>query len=243
MAFHYDEKIYNKQSAREVVPLVLDLLQPASVIDVGCGLGTWLAVFEELGVKDILGIDGSDTASEQLEIPKEKFIPADLTQPLQISRRFDLVVCLEVAEHLPGTAAEAFIGTLTSLGDTILFSAAIPGQGGQEHINEQWPEYWQEKFLKHNYKFYDLIRERIWGNDKVEWWYRQNTFLVSKKDFGQNHKNKVTPYVHPELLKLKVAQLNQLEKLQRRIEDFEQGKVGVQIGFDVLKKAVQRKIK
>ena len=63
----------------------------------------------------------------------------DLAQPLQIDRRFDLALSLEVAEHLPPECGSEFVQTLTDLSSVILFSAAIPFQGGTDHLNEQWP--------------------------------------------------------------------------------------------------------
>lgn len=179
----YSESFYQRhqdgmrRSAREVVPLVMDLVRPASVIDVGCGIGTWLSVFRETGVEDIFGIDGDWVEKSQLEIPGDKFLAADLAKPLRIERHFDLVVSLEVAEHLPGSRAEGFIDSLTSLGPVVLFSAAIPHQGGRNHINEQWPEYWLSHFQARGYVVIDAFRKRIWQNDNVEWWYAQNTLL------------------------------------------------------------------
>ena len=179
----YSEGFYQRhqdgmrRSAREVVPLVMDLVRPTSVIDVGCGVGTWLSVFRETGVEDIFGIDGDWVEKSQLEIPGDRFLAADLAKPFLIERQFDLVVSLEVAEHLPGSRAEAFVDSLTSLGPVVLFSAAIPHQGGRNHVNEQWPEYWFSHFQARGYVVLDSLRKRIWQNDNVEWWYAQNTFL------------------------------------------------------------------
>src|SRR5436309_14636146 len=128
----------SRQSAEAIVPLVFALLKPQSVIDVGCGLGTWLSVFEEFGVKDVFGIDGDHVDRSMLQISNERFTAFDLKKPIQIDRRFDLVVSLEVAEHLPKDCAKTFVHSLTRLGPVILFSAAIPFQGGRAHLNEQW---------------------------------------------------------------------------------------------------------
>lgn len=139
----YDERFFEelregaRSSARAVVPLVMRMLAPASVVDVGCGLGTWLAVFAENGISDFLGIDGSYVDPLRLEIPRGRFLPHDLSTPLRLDRRFDLAVSLEVAEHLPGSAAETCVGSLAELAPLVLFSAAIPFQGGTNHVNEQ----------------------------------------------------------------------------------------------------------
>jgi SAM-dependent methyltransferase len=239
----HDAKIHNSMAPREVVPLVMDIVRPKSVVDVGCGLGTWLTVFEENGIKEITGVDGEYVDRSQLHISSDNFIAADLVQPFRLPKKFDLVISLEVAEHLPESAAETFVQTLTSLGDTVLFSAAVPGQGGQNHLNEQWPEYWNDKFEQYGFCFFDIIRDKIWYNDRVDFWYRQNIFLVSSRKLVEKYQPTILSRVHPDLLKLKVSQLDLIKRLQQRIEDFEQGIVGVQTGFDIFKKAVQRKMK
>jgi len=174
------------RSARQIVPLVLDLIHPLSVIDIGCGTGTWLSVFKELGVTDILGIDGDHIAEELLEIPRESFTAVDLRKTLQVQRTFDLVMSLEVAEHLPPEAAEDFVHKLTQFGPVILFSAAIPFQGGTNHLNEQWPDYWAHHFAALGYVAVDAIRPRVWQDESVEFWYAQNTLLFVQRDYLVN---------------------------------------------------------
>jgi SAM-dependent methyltransferase len=169
-------------SARVVVPLVRELVGPESVIDVGCGTGAWLAAFREAGIDDVVGVDGSTVDLEMLQIPRERFRVHDLEEPLELERRFDLVMSLEVAEHLPEAAAETFVASLVGLGSVILFSAAIPGQGGVHHVNEQWPDYWAERFAAHGYVPVDCVRRRIWSEDGVAWWYAQNILLFVARD-------------------------------------------------------------
>ena len=125
------------KSADAVTSRVFRLLPVTSVLDIGCGRGTWLAQWKTLGVTDILGVDGSYVSAESLVIPPANFRAADLCRPLELGRRFDLVQSLEVAEHLPAAAADTLVSTLTRHGDIVLFSAARPGQGGESHLNEQ----------------------------------------------------------------------------------------------------------
>jgi hypothetical protein len=176
-----------RRSAEIIVPILVDLLHPGSVIDVGCGLGVWLAVFRDHGVEDVWGMDGPHVEARFLEIPPERFLPTDLRQPVRLPRPFDLVVSLEVAEHLPLNCATAFVESLTALGPVVLFSAAIPHQGGVEHLNEQWPEYWAALFGKHGYVVVDAIRSRIWSTGGIAFWYRQNTLIFATEEVLSAH--------------------------------------------------------
>ena len=169
-------------SAEVIVPLVLELTGARSVVDVGCGTGTWLSAFEERGVDDYIGIDGPHVESEALRIPEDRFHARNLEHSFRMERRFDLVVSLEVAEHLAEGAAPEFIESLTRLGSLVLFSAAIPFQGGAHHVNEQWPDYWAGLFGKHGFVPVDCIRRRVWDDDRVEWWYAQNTLLFASPE-------------------------------------------------------------
>jgi SAM-dependent methyltransferase len=170
----------SRASAREVVPLILDLLGVRSVVDVGCGTGLWLAAFREHGVEDVIGVDAEDVPLEALQIPHDRFRQADLAQPLRLPRTFDLAISLEVAEHLPPEAAEGFIESLVRLAPLVVFSAAVPLQGGFRHLNEQWPDYWAEKFAHRGYVPHDVIRPHIWTNPRVAWWYSQNMLLYAR---------------------------------------------------------------
>jgi hypothetical protein len=88
---------------------------------------------------------------------------------------------LQRAEHLPATAAEEFVRSLARHGDAILFSAAIPHQGGAGHVNEQWPDYWAELFRRAGFAVYDWLRPRVWGNEQVAWWHAQNSLLFVRE--------------------------------------------------------------
>jgi len=209
-AFFATQKVRSLQSAREVVPVLTDLVKPTSVIDVGCATGTWLSVFRKLGVENVLGIDGAWVGHDLLEIPREQFIEHDLTQPLQLSRQFDLALSLEVAEHLPESAADSFINTLTQLAPVVAFSAAIPFQGGNHHVNEQWQSYWADKFKQRKYVALDCVRPVIWNNANIVIWYRQNLLVYVHRDhllrtphleeLYQQSAAKQIDVVHPEYL-------------------------------------------
>lgn len=165
------------ESAKIIVPRVLQLFPSSSVVDVGCGIGTWLKSFEENGIVDYVGIDGDYVPRGQMEIAPDKFRSADLTAPISFERRFDLACSLEVAEHLPESSAKAFVAALVQAAPVVLFSAAIPLQGGASHVNERWQEYWASLFAAHGYVAVDCVRPGVWGDERVAWWYRQNILI------------------------------------------------------------------
>lgn len=193
MPVPYDERFFeeieegSQRSAQEVVPLVLEIIQPKSIIDVGCGTGTWLSVFRDHGVEDIWGIDGDYVSKQMLHIPEERYLTLDLRQPARLERQFDLVVSLEVGEHLPTEVADTFVDSLVGLGPVVLFSAAIPFQVGTNHINTQWPEYWVALFERRGYLVIDALRKRIWQNGKVKYWYAQNMLLFARNNYIEAH--------------------------------------------------------
>lgn len=211
----YDENFYRAQkdasykSAMEVLQVVSKFIYPRSVIDIGCGVGTWLFAWKKYGV-DIYGIDGDYVDRSQLFIDEKMFHPANLEERIKLERRFDLAMTLEVAEHLTPARADSFVEDLTRLSDVILFSAAIPAQGGTNHVNEQWQSYWAQKFLNLDYVGIDCIRPAIWMKENVCVWYRQNTLLYAKsselyrypklQDFYFKHRDAtIFETIHPEM--------------------------------------------
>ena len=195
-AFFDETQFTSLRSAQEVVPLILDLLEVKNVIDIGCGTGAWLSVFEQFGVSRVLGIDNASLNGAKLQIKENQILKHDLLKTLELANdeRFDLVTCLEVAEHLPASCAKQIVDNLTSLGSVVLFSAAIPHQGGTNHINEQWPEYWAKLFAEQGYRVVDCLRAKIWQNDNVAYWYAQNLLLYVKEDDLAKYP-KLEPYV------------------------------------------------
>lgn len=188
----YNPAFYDQQadasalSASVMLDCLFERFRPSSVVDVGCGIGTWLGVCREMGIGDVVGIDGDYVVRDRLRIPAALFAPADVTDPADVAaksggRRFDLAISLEVAEHLPQSEAGRFVRTLTELSDRVLFSAAIPYQGGTNHIHENWQEHWAILFRAAGYEVVDLFRARLWGDRRVAFWYRQNAFLFVRK--------------------------------------------------------------
>lgn len=227
----HDTGNHNKRAARIVLPEVMKIHPFKSVIDVGCGLGTWAAVAKELGAEKILGVDGDYVNRSLLAISNEEFVSHDLTKKYESDEKFDLAICLEVGEHLPEKSAKDLVHTLTHHADTVLFSAAIIGQDGYKHINEQYYPYWQKLFAEKGYKFYDVLRPKFWWNEEVDVWYRQNMFLVSKQRFDYNGDDLITGF-HPQLFHGVKNQYDQLKA----------GKAGLKASFAVLSNAVKVKL-
>lgn len=174
---HHEHHGARLRCARKVLGPVLAAMRPCSVLDVGCGLGVWLQAAGEQGVHDVLGLEGEWIDRGLLHIPARCFRVVDLAQPFELGRRFDLCVSLEVAEHLPPASAAGFVTSLVRHADAVLFSAAIPGQGGNGHINEQFQDVWARRFAEHDYVAVDLVRPRVWLDADVFWWLQQNTVL------------------------------------------------------------------
>src|SRR3989344_992589 len=182
-AFFDEMQDTNLSSARTVVPRVMELVNPRSVVDIGCGEGLWLKAFQEVGVATVQGFDGPWVKKEHLAISSESFTVADLKQLVVLNKQFDLSVCLEVAEHLPDVAADTLVKSLTAAAPVVLFSAAIPLQGGSHHINEQWPSYWAEKFAAEGYVPVDAIRRHVWDDTRVSFFYAQNILLFVNRTY------------------------------------------------------------
>lgn len=185
MSTLYGARFYDGQqdrsdtSARVVAPFLVAELEPATVLDVGCGAGRWCAEFERLGV-EAYGIDGPWVDAARFALTPDRFTAFDFGaaempfRPALPRRRFDLVTTFEFLEHVNPDRAEALVDFLTSLSDCVVAGAATPGQGGTGHVNEQWPSYWGELFARRGFQAYDFIRPAIWAAEGVQPWYLQN---------------------------------------------------------------------
>lgn len=188
-AYLYDTEFYKGQMAGSVrsafkyVDLLAPLFQPASVVDMGCGRGTWLKAFKERGATRLVGYDGSWNNQANMVDSTIEFRSADLNKRIPNEQtRFDLAMSLEVAEHLQPPSSEEFVRSLTGLADVVLFGAAFTDQGGTSHINEQPHSFWAGHFARFEYAPFDLFRPVFWADQDIEYWYRQNTFLYVKKN-------------------------------------------------------------
>ncbi len=204
--YEYSEEFYNnikkiKLDEEEVIPYVLEKLHPQSVVDFGCGEGNWLAEIKRIDQNVIiLGLDGDYIKNDRLAIATNEFKPVDLRQRIELNRKYDLAMSLEVAEHLEEEYADTFVDNITRASDRILFSAAIPGQGGVHHVNEQWQSYWIDRFAKRGYGVDFSFRKQFWNNPNINSWRRQNLLFFSKEIKVNHEYEGVVDVVHPMML-------------------------------------------
>ena len=220
----YDENFYRSikdssyLSALNIAPIVIDLIHPKTMVDIGCGVGTWTRAFRDLGV-DAYGVDGDYVDKSQLMIDEKFFLPWNLENRFDLTQKFDLAITIEVAEHLTPARAETFVEDLTKSSDVILFSAAISGQGGTNHINEQFQDYWKKIFEKYGFVAIDYLRPKIWNNDRIGVYHRQNIFFYVRlselfkyprlmKYYLDHQEDQIMNIVHPVLFIMRTQQFN-----------------------------------
>lgn len=182
----YDDVFYAEQrdgslrSAEVMLPFVIELTGATSLVDVGCGVGGWLSVARAHGVERVRGFDGDYVNRAWLRIPQDDFQARDLTQPISSDETFDLAMSLEVAEHLPASRAASFVADLCALAPVVFFSAAQPHQGGTDHINEQYLDFWVPLFEKQGFELIDCCRPRFWDEAGIEYYYGQNGVIFAR---------------------------------------------------------------
>ena len=233
-AFFEGQEGASLASAETVLGRVLSILRPGRILDIGCGTGPWMRAALDLGVPEVLGVDGDYVDRTKLLVPPEFFVSGNLaTQSIRdvigarASPSFDLVLCLEVAEHLPFHRAPTLIRDLTSFADVVLFSAAVPFQFGTQHVNEQWPEFWSILFRAEGFSCFDCLRPFLWAEPKVDWWYAQNALIFARD--GSHAATLLPPasrvegrglsIVHPENLLINLLTLPRRFRLQAFAEE------------------------
>lgn len=239
----YNSEFYEQRhnntlySAQTILDYTLSQLYSIkSAIDFGCGVGTWLSVLQENNIT-VSGIDGPWVPQQYLKISVDDFHVYDIEKALDDRNSglwnippADFLISLEVAEHIKASLADNFVDFIATHCQYALFSAAIPGQTGDGHVNEQWPSYWAAKFLNKGFLMLDVIRKNIWADDKIPFWYRQNCFLLiqmEKVDIDR-YKNgdrvgRWSDIVHPEQFKfiyemLSVPHVSLAQKIKNKFK-------------------------
>ena len=229
----YDNRFYSQfaetglRSALRVLKIVFNHLQPQSVIDLGCGRGAWLRAAEILGSEQLTGVEGPWVSQDQLLTKQASLITADLeTEFATLSGNYDLCICLEVAEHLRPEVTGEFVNTITSLSPVVLFSAAIPYQGGTDHKNEKWQCYWVDRFEERGFDCFDIFRPELWDDETVDWWYRQNAFLIVSRDNSGLNRVRLKQAERPIY---NVVHPANIDNFARKLEFYTQNKLGCSI--------------
>jgi SAM-dependent methyltransferase len=210
----YNQEFYRTRDASTVyfatrlAKLITGFFAPSSAIDLGCGVGTVLLQLKKIGCSQILGLEGPWVDVSNLVIDQREFRHTDLTRPLEIGEIFDVAMSLEVAEHLDEKHSDTFVDSLCRLSDRIIFGAAIPYQGGVNHLNERWQSYWALKFVDRGYRAFDAIRPALWNDELVPFWYRQNTIVYLKDSVVASY---------PFLAQFEVTEMSLLDRVHPKL--------------------------
>lgn len=205
----YDSEFYNMiteiiPDEKQIIPYVLKMTEPTSVVDFGCGEGRWLREVKRNDANiEVLGLDGYYVNQDRLLISQDEFRSVDLREKVELPKKYDLAISTEVAEHIEEEFIDIFLNNLAGASDTILFSAAIPGQGGEHHVNEQWQSYWVKKFKDRGYEADVSIRDYFWNDERVNCWRRQNLLMFYKHSGARGH-SEIVDVVHPDIFQQRV---------------------------------------
>lgn len=180
---HLDAEAAQRQTSNDrLAGHILSLLAPRRVVDVGCGVGALPQAMVDRGV-DAVGVEGAWLDPGTAMLAPARYRIRDLEQPLALDEApFDLCCCIEVAEHLTPARADGFVADLCALAPVVVFSAAIPGQGGKGHINEQWQSWWAQKFLDRGWRIYDPLRPILRRDPEMMPWLGQNVLVFAHPD-------------------------------------------------------------
>lgn len=216
-AFYANQVNGSIRSAHYFLQHLFSYFRPESIVDFGAGVGAWLATARQLGVPEVVALEGEWVRDQSKVDENVPYFYVNLDQPIRLTKRFDLAMSVEVAEHLSEGRAKGFVEDLTLASDVVMFGAAMQDQGGTNHINEQDQSYWINLFLERNYQVVDFFRAPFWRNTEIEPWYIQNTFLFIRR--GCSVADKVPQFplldVHHPRLMLNATQL---------------GKYGIKVG-------------
>ncbi len=239
--YNHSTNVHSVGGPQAALPILFAKEKPASLLDVGCGTGTWLKAALDYGIRDVFGVDGVELPSNELHVPSKFIRHLDLTMPWNLGRRFDATICLEVAEHLDATFAPVLIDALVRHSERVYFSAACPAQPGQHHVNCQWPAYWQRLFNGQGYVCEDDLRWQMWEDNRIEPWYRQNLFLARRSPDAAGAEPRIRSVVHPEIWKLEKDTPRQ--SFAEHVHQIEQGRMPTMWNMTVPARALRAKLR
>lgn len=185
---NYSHKYFDKhkmaarKSARHVVPFVMSVIRPISIADIGCGSGQWTKEFISNGVKRAYAFDAFASPCWGVADNSVDFQKIDLEDCVADFPDVELVCWLEVAEHLSKSSCNRILSYIVERTDAILFSCAVPGQGGTGHISERRLSDWVSDFKEFGFCCQDILRPRFWNDENISWWYRQNAVIFAKEN-------------------------------------------------------------
>lgn len=175
------------RSAGVIAKSIVTEFSPHSVVDVGCGTGAVLRALRDRGVPDVRGIERSSHGIARCRDAGFEVMEVDLCILDGVSRFAvaDVVVSLEVAEHLPALCSDSFVGLLCSIAPRVVVTAAPPGQSGTHHVNEQPSFYWMSLFERHGFLYLGETTERlrnVWRSEGATHYYWQNLLVFSRAE-------------------------------------------------------------
>ncbi len=225
----YNQQFFDGQvdeshrAASLILPFIFETINPKSILDYGCGTGSWAAVAKQIGANRVLGIDGPWVNKDMLKIHPDEFVAVDSEiDAFPDVGEFDLAISMEVLEHLNDRTAKAALDFLSQRSKYILLSVAIPGQGGTNHINEQWQSYYARYLGERGFRVWDLVRPKFWDEPNIPYFYRQNALFFVREDLADQHEICDAPLldaVHPEIMNLlQLYKTKREAQIGRRIE-------------------------
>lgn len=174
-AMHQEELPF----AENLASWIHTYIKPQKVLDIGCGgTATYVEAMRSKGI-NAKGYDPNPMVRESDYVRQVSMF--------ELNEVSDLVICLEVAEHIHFIQSDEIVSKLCSFlekGGSLIFSAAQPGQGGVGHINCQYPSFWEEKFLARPNIYRNRIAEstcrEVVFRGPYMGWFRNNFMIFSK---------------------------------------------------------------
>jgi hypothetical protein len=142
------------------------ILHPATLVDVGCGIGDLVEAFRLRGVA-AWGVEGSEFSFPYRRVRKSLLLRMDLRKPQKLERNVsELALCFEVAEHIEPEYTEIFFDNLVMFSDSILFSS-FAGESSHAvgHVNQNPMSFWCDQFKRRGYTKVEGIGDRM----RYEW--------------------------------------------------------------------------